>query len=376
MSDYLPTTGTLEEGDIHKVLYKIYRDSISGLLKISDGRQEKELVIENDKIRFASSNSRQDSLGNYLFKKNVIDETAHDKIEAFMVEKGVRFGRALIELGILDYEQLWTLVPGHLKEIALSITAVKQGSYRIITQHQWQEENIRLELDIPDLLIEAVRRTKTGKYIEAGLEDTRQLFVCDSTSIERLNLKPYERHVYELVKKYPLLADILENSELLPFDTLKVLYLLKVFEIVSPEKPQKSKKAKKEEEPSHSHSVTPAAFKSFDDALKHYNSRYELVYKVLSKEIGPIALSILSRALEDIMENLPGCFQRLKLNPNGTLNQDLILKSVWYHDFDSNGTEFLRGLEEILYAEIYTVRQHLGVEQEQQVLKWMNKTGN
>jgi hypothetical protein len=100
-----------------------------------------------------------------------------------------------------------------------------------------------------------------------------------------------------------------------------------------------------------------------------------MVYKVLSKEIGPIALSLLSRAIEDIMDNLPQYFRRIKLNPNGTINEEL-LKSVWYHDFDKYAGGFLRGLEEILYAEAYMVKKHLGVDQEQQVLKWLMRTGS
>ena len=90
------------------------------------------------------------------------------------------------------------------------------------------------------------------------------------------------------------------------------------------------------------------------------------------KEIGPISLSLLLKAVEDIMENLPSYFRKIQLNPDGTINEELILKSVWYHDFDEYIGEFLRGLEEILYTEIYAVKKHLGVEYEQQVLKWIN----
>ena len=49
---------------------------------------------------------------------------------------------------------------------------------------------------------------------------------------------------------------------------------------------------------------------------------------------------------------------------------------MWYHDFDEHIGEFLRGLEEILYTEIYAVKKHLGVEYEQQVLKWISGIEN
>lgn len=97
---------------------------------------------------------------------------------------------------------------------------------------------------------------------------------------------------------------------------------------------------------------------------------------MLTKEIGPVALSILYRAIEDIHENLPAYLQNIELTPDGRLPEDTISKALWYHDFSKNVGEFLRGLEEILYAEIFAVKRHLGVEHEQQVLKWLNGIGN
>jgi hypothetical protein len=104
--------------------------------------------------------------------------------------------------------------------------------------------------------------------------------------------------------------------------------------------------------------------------------KYELIFRVLSKEIGPIALSILSRAITGIIGNLPAYLKKVQLNPDGSLKKDFIIKSLWYHDFDTYVGEFLRGLEEILYAEIYAVKEHLGIEYEQQILRWINQIGN
>ena len=76
------------------------------------------------------------------------------------------------------------------------------------------------------------------------------------------------------------------------------------------------------------------------------------------------------------MENLPSYFQKIQLNSDGRIDENTVLKLVWYHDFNKNIGRFLRGLEEILYTEIYTVKKHLGIEYEQQVLKWINGIGN
>jgi hypothetical protein len=100
-----------------------------------------------------------------------------------------------------------------------------------------------------------------------------------------------------------------------------------------------------------------------------------MVFRVLSKEIGPIALSILQKAITRIGDNLPACLRRARLRAGGGLEEEPVLKSLWYQDFERTIGEFLRGLEEILYAQIYAVKRHLGVEVEQQILKWLNRNG-
>jgi hypothetical protein len=104
--------------------------------------------------------------------------------------------------------------------------------------------------------------------------------------------------------------------------------------------------------------------------------KYELIYKTLSKEIGPVALSILLKAIQDILDNLPAYFRKIQLTPDGRIDEDTVLKLVWYQDFNRAIGDFLRGLEEILYTEVYAVKRHLGVDYEQQVLKWINRIGN
>ncbi|MCP4149009.1 MAG: hypothetical protein GY757_14775, partial [bacterium] len=91
---------------------------------------------------------------------------------------------------------------------------------------------------------------------------------------------------------------------------------------------------------------------------------------------GPIAHSLLLKAIEDIMENLPFFLQKMQLNSDGRIDDEALLKTLWYHDFDKNCGEFLRGLEEVLYTEIYAVKKHLGMEYEQQVLKWISGIGS
>ncbi|MCK4765326.1 MAG: DUF4388 domain-containing protein [Candidatus Aminicenantes bacterium] len=372
MSSYFPVEGTLKEGEIFAVLYYMYKNNISGLLVVKTGAVEKKVVIEDNKIVFASSGSIEDSLGNYLIEKKVINRETYEGTNEYITENKIRFGRGLVELGFMNYDQLWMWVQKHLRWIIFSLLDIEYGEYRILINQEVEAENIVLDLDIAALIIEGMRGFRSREFLDRKFAEIENLYVHNSRMIHRLDLKPYEVHIYDLIKRESQVEKIVKSSELLEFDTLRILYFFLVLEILSTEK---VKKKSEDDIQAAENSVSLSIFKSFEEALRFYNTKYELVYKVLSKEIGPISLSILSRAVEDIMENLPGYFQKVQLNPNGGINEEL-LKSVWYQDFDSHAGGFLRGLEEILYAEIYMVKKHLGVEQEQQVLKWLNKTGS
>ena len=360
--------GKLEEGDIFSILFHIYKNSISGLLEIESNQCRKQLVIEDRKIVFALSHRKEDAFGEHLLKKKIIDLDTYTKTSRLMEEKNTRFGRALIELGYFNYDQLWSWILDHLKTIVYSFYETRSGKYRIVPNHERDIENIVLDLDLMEVIVEGVRRFNSRDFLEAKFEIVEHLYVCNPRVLTHMDLKPYEMHVFDLVKRNTSLEDIVKSSELLEIDTLRLLYLFLVVEVIS------TQQGSTECEPSTLPEEVAglSTFTSFEEALKHYNLRYELIYKTLSKEIGPIALSILLKAIEDIMENLPTYLQKINLNADGRIDEGTVLKLLWYHDFEKNIGPFLRGLEEILYTEIYAVKRHLGTAYEQQVLKWIN----
>lgn len=399
--------GPLNEGDIYAILYHIHKNNISGVLVVESDGCQKKMVIRDRKIVFASSNRKTDFFADYLFRHNLIRREIYTSATGYMHEHQVRFGRALMELGYFSYDQIWTWVPKHLESIVYSFFKIKSGSYRVMVEEEADIdiENIVLDLDILLVIVEGMRHFKNKDFLALKFSAIENLYIHhnNADSILKLKLKPYEMHIFQLVRKESGLEKIVKRSELLEFDTLRILYLLLVLEIISTKetvqimKPETLPESEALEElelmaaavtanGNNHRSEEPedipiqpsrlSVFNSFEEALKYYNLKYEIIGKVMIKEIGPISVSLLLKAIEDVMENLPPYFRKLQLNQDGTVFEDPLIKSLWYHDFDQNIGEFLTGLEEILYTEIYTVKKHLGIEYEQQVLKWIRGIGN
>jgi len=379
MKDYFPSEGEIKEASLFFIFQHLYKNSISGVLQLESQGIERKLIIENQKIIFAYSCSLDDSLGNYLLNKEIIDNEIFQISSEYISTRNIRFGRALIELGYFDYDSLWKYVQQHLKHIVLSVFRLNSGNYKILNRQTPDIENILIDYPIPSAMVDGMRQFDSREFLKRKFQQIHNVYVYDREIIGKLDLKPYEMHVLQLVKRHSSVSKIINSSELLEFDTQRILLLLLILDAISTvEQAQEEVKPREEDQwdDMEDEVVNPTAFKSFEEAIYHYNAKYEIIYKTLSKEIGPIALSILGRSIENIIENLPPYLQKAKLNTDGTISEDLVLKSLWYHDFKKHIGKLTKGLEEILYAEIYTVKKHLGEESEQQLLKWMNRVGN
>jgi hypothetical protein len=291
---------------------------------------------------------------------------------AYMKDNGIRFGKSLVKMKIFTYENLFHWVEEHLRWIAFSCFNIDKGEYLIDSLDLKKMENIGLNLNVLPFLVTGFRYLKNYSYIRELIESVDDIYLIKSDLISLMDLKKFELHIFNLLKTNNRVNDILAKSELSNDDTYKILYMFFLTEVISENKPGIEKDIKN----SLNIVSSPRFFSSYNEALKYYNSKYEMIFKMLSKEIGPIAISILSGAIESISENLPSYLKDITINANGKLNEDQILKKVWYNDFEENLPFFLKGLEEILYAEIFAVKKNLGIDYEKQILQWINITQN
>jgi len=355
--------GEIKEAGILEFLKKLYIDSFSGKLVFTISNNEKTLFMANGNLIFATSNKVEDSFGYYLLSRKIITRDAFDLASDYMKKYKKRFGRSLVEMGYLDYARMYYNLIEHIKEIFFSVLFLEEVKYEIEAKHIDLNENYRINDPLPKVITEGIRKTQLSGFIKLKLKNVNKLYINNLNNLDLLGIKDYEMHLIELVRKFKKLSNIVANSELSELDTLKIIYSLLLFDVVS----IRDTKELKDDIVSNNFS----GFMSFEDAINYYNQKYIEVYKMLSKEIGPVAKSILLKAVEEIKDNLPSYFSSITLLNNGGINSEKILKTVWYYDFNKYIKEFISSLEEILYAEIYAIKKNLGPEYEQKILKWL-----
>jgi hypothetical protein len=370
MDSHLPISGNLGEFDVASILALMHHQALDGQLRISTATFNKTLWLENGCIIFAQSSLLEDSLGSFLLQRRIIDKDGLNKSSAYMEAKSIRRGRALLEMGIISADQLWEEVSAHLRAIIFSLFPLQAGKYDINAKPQSETENIVLNMPVPETICSGIRQITDQPFIESRFGENMFFFPAARQNYAPPMLKPFELHVLSLVSEATPLSAIIARSELLRFDTLKIVYgLLKLGLLCDRQQPSR------QPTPNPAGHV-PTTFTSFEDILNYYNGKFEYIYRVLSKEIGPVAQSILFDAITAIIESIPACFHNLEITGDGRIAAQSVLKSIWYENFEEHSNDFLKGMEEILYAEIYAVKRHLGKEHEKMILQWIRESGN
>ncbi len=372
MNPPLPHFGTFKERDFAAILGEIHSQRINGELVVTTPDFIKSVRVADGKIQFAASNLMADSFGQYLLRSGIITPEILEKSQAVMTQKKIRRGRILREMEVISSARLWETVIAHLKEIVFSLFTETEGNYEILHSPtpEGDPENILIGEPIPRILLEGIRRIDKEEFVARQLENIVEFFPSKSETLLLPELAPWEIHVLNLVGLHCRGDAIIGHSELLPFETQKTLYgLLRLGFITDRLETEAEGKIFTTKE-----RIT--SFHSFDDALAYFNLRFEFIYRLLSKEIGPVAQSILSESITAILDRIPEYFQNIQFGESGSIEEKTILKTVWYLDFEENIADFLEGLEEMLYAEIFAAKKHLGRECEQQILQWLREAGD
>ncbi len=364
--------GSFTDSDIVEVLSMILKSGHKECkLELTVDDHSKKIIIKNNKINFIYSDDLKGNLFEYLKKNTNLQESDLDKVKETALENGSRLGKELIMSDLISYDQLWNYVNNHQKLLLKNISGYVSGEYNVDWSSGEISENIELNIPIENFILEKIRNNEFADVIREKFEIVNELFIRNKNPELPSDILPFELHVLSLCIKLKDINMILKESELKEEDTLKYIYYFHLIDILSTEKPLKTGEELKDD-----YLSMNISFSSYEEALKHYNIKFEMIYKIVSKEIGPVALSILSNSIDDIRDNLPVFLKGAEIDKNGRLIDKKILKKVWYHDFESHSSEFVRGLEELLYAQIFAVKKNLGIDYENQILRWLKGTGN
>jgi hypothetical protein len=348
-----------------RVLAEIWRQGLSGSLYVKVGGVPKCLSFERGTLVLDSVSFEEKDFLRHLLTSGNADLIALARVEEHAQRSDISSLRALVETEVCGPERLCELLETFAREEALALVAEGGGEREFHTRSGPPARVYVDGVDIPGLLLEAVRRMDDASLAAALPSANETMRRLPTSSAGAFALSRAERYVLGLLEPPRSLAELCASSDLGAAATRRALLAAILLGLAGMSGP-KPKTAK----------LGPdLSLAGMDRVLGLFNAKCAFLFKHISKEVGPVALPLVGKALDEIRGRLDPAFQAAELKPDGRFELKSLLPVKANIVGDDCRRNMLRSMDEILAAEVLVVKRTLGPEQEAAVVRSLERIG-
>ena len=221
--------GNLKDTSAAELIRDFYGARHTGILHLCCQKVEKRIYFKKGNIVFANSEEESDRLGEFLIASGQLDRATFELASKTMKHARQRFGRALIELGVLSQEELEDAVRRQIEAIIYSVIQWESGGYGFEFLDRPVEEDIVLNLSTAELILGGVRQISSAERIRDVIGDLERVIVPSDDPLlmyQKMTLTTSEGFVLSRVDGSATVNDIAAVSPLGDEETLRCLYAL------------------------------------------------------------------------------------------------------------------------------------------------------
>jgi len=349
--------GKIEALALVDVLAYLGRNGESGILSVNKDDVKKSVVINEGCIIFARSNQMEDRLGDMLLARGGITQAQYDQGAKLIYEKGIRHGRALIEIGAISPKVLWHTIREQIQTIACSIIPWESGQFEFIQQKIKHRESITLELNILDLVLDVVRNLERRDLFKTRFPDMREVFGLEDQAADMdQHLEPHELHLLHFIDGKNTVVQICEQSDYGERESLRVMYLLRLLgRIVSLEAPMEDVAA--------------------HPLITNFNKIFRTLHYYLAERVGSVGTNLLKKYYKDVQTTHPMIFEGVNMLADGKLNPAQLQRNLAKLKEEELEMLLDDAMNEYLNMGILAVKKVLGTEHEAIVVQEIGGLG-
>ncbi len=302
---------------LSEVLTWLHRAGRSGILHYSHQEQAKWMWFHRGEVVFAASNQPIDRLGASLVRAGVLSlEQARDAERRH--HAGARFGKVLVECGILTPRQLWAGLQRQAEEIAHSLFAYASG-WLCFWEGELQPDNVvRLSLPTPRLIRDGMRWRDELRRFTAALVDGRVRM--ERVAASQACLIGIERAIFDALGEESAFVPL---SRRLGLDALTAARLLHLLHRAGAVRIRRA-----EEDPDRTQRVLrndpgERLRCQVQDAVKLLG---ELAAVLVAADGADRVAERFGHLIEEVAERFPGLLAGLRPGPAATLDPELLIE--------------------------------------------------
>jgi hypothetical protein len=230
----VPSTGSLAEYDFPDLLHSLFVRRWTGTIELHRGRVDTSVQVTGGRLVFASSNNRDERLGELLLRREKISLQQYYEAGR-AIRKGKRLGSILVEQGALEPKDLVKVVVDHTREIIVNVFMWTEGFYQLKEGPDPGTESITLRLSTPDIIMEGICRIQAWSRIErgAGGPDARYARAEDyQQRLREMTLTPEKLLLVGDLGGERDVASICSASKLSDYEVCRTLWAFRVIGIL------------------------------------------------------------------------------------------------------------------------------------------------
>ncbi len=365
MDDWL-ASDECARAPIARVLAEIWRQGQSGSLYVKADGVPKCVSFERGSLILDSESFEEKDFLRFLLTAGETDLIALTRVEEHAQKTDIPALRALVETSLFEPERLWTLMEKYAREEVLSLFDTR-GAEREFHGRAGPPGRVYVgAIDVPGLLLEGARRMKDTAAVDGFLPaDGEIIRRLPTFSPDAFRLSLTEKYILGLLDPAKTMADLCDASAVGKAETRRVLFAFLCLGLAGTagQKPKTGKLA------------SDLSLAGMDRLLGLFNAKCSFIFKYISKEIGPVAFSMIEKALDEVRGRLDPAFQGAELKPDGRLELKSLLKVSANIVGDESRRGLLRSMDEILAAEVLVVKRTLGPAHESALVRSLEKVG-
>src|SRR5438128_6713 len=223
----------MAEYDVAALVQSVHERRWSGTLTVAHVGLGTSIKVQDGRLAFASSTSRDERLGELLLRRGRISLRQYvDASRA--IAPGKRLGTVLVEQAVLEPHDLIKWVVEHTQEIIYGAFQLTEGHYRL-QEGLDQAEPITLRISTPDIILEGIRRIASWSRVERGVGGLDARYVrADGyeSAIRTTHLTPEKSALLASLADAVSVEQICETSALADFEVCQTLWAFRVIGLV------------------------------------------------------------------------------------------------------------------------------------------------
>ena len=154
-----PLRGSLNDAPLPQVLHRIFLEQLKGTLTLAREGEVRRLFFEKGELKTATSSRETQKIGTFLKRRGRInDEDLASALAEISRQHGTRFGKTLVERGLLPKASIDSEMKRLVEEIVLSAFEWESGEYRFEPSNAILVPDVALALSTAAVIVEGIRR--------------------------------------------------------------------------------------------------------------------------------------------------------------------------------------------------------------------------